>query len=641
MGIKTDINDTVKKITQKLEKYETKISKIISEIDNSKEVSNLYYSSKIKELNGLWTEMKVTFSELLTPELRKGYNKSISDGVSRIKNYKITFSKKTETAIKKLKTKTLLNSDYSARTFKNILNDSISAFVTGIEQGKKTFLRFLNETQQLAISEKTINEQIVKGIIEKGSVNAAKKNIKDKLKSQLEDGKIITIIDKNGKPRNYNVRDYAELVARTKLINAQAQGTIDIAREVNQDLVQVSNHNTDCDVCGEIEGRVFSISGNDPDFDPLDFEFPLHPNCYDKTTDILTKRGWINIMNVEKNDLCLSLNLNTLNLEWIKIIKLIKTYEKEMLRFFSRYIDICVTKNHNMIYQNDTNRKKKNNKFEFVKAIDVFQKKSGRFISGCNWNGEKDNIDNLLFEFYGYYLSEGSIYKPKDKNTYYIQISQSEEKNKNKYNKIINCLEKLFPKKHLCKDIQSIRFYDKKLGETLAQLGKSENKYIPDFILNANKDKIRIFLDAFRLGDGSERKRFSNFLNFEIIEKTYFTSSKKMADQLSELILKVEKRPSFYINKTKGKEINFKNGKYKINNDVYVIRECNSIFHNLFNLKFENIKYNDFAYCVELEKNNTLYTRRNGKCLWSGNCRHTLTVIFREIIEKYGVEKYA
>lgn len=295
MGIKSDINNTAKKITEKLERHEIKISKIISDIDNSKELSNIYYSSKIKELNGLYTEMKVIFAELLTPALRKGYSKSVSDEISRIKNYKMTFRKKTEKAIKKLNTKTLLNSDYSARTFKNILNDSIGAFVSGVEQGKKTFLRYINETQQLAISEDTINKQIAKGIIEKGSVNAAKKNLKDKLKKQLEDGKIITIIDKNGKPRNYNIRDYAELVARTKLINAQAQGTLDIAREVNQDLVQVSSHNTECEVCGPIEGRVFSISGNDPDFDPLDFEFPLHPNCRHTLTvifrEIIEKYG--------------------------------------------------------------------------------------------------------------------------------------------------------------------------------------------------------------------------------------------------------------------------------------------------------------------------------------------------------------
>jgi hypothetical protein len=158
--------------------------------------------------------------------------------------------------------------------------------------------------------------------------------------------------------------------------------------------------------------------------------------------------------------------------------------------------------------------------------------------------------------------------------------------------------------------------------------------------MESSRDKIKIFLDAFRLGDGSTRIRNDKYLKCQIEERSYFTSSKRMADQISELILKIGKRPSFYIQKTKDKKQKFLNGEYIINNDLYIIRECNSIYHSLYNMKYEEIEYNDLAYCVELEKNNTLYTMRNGRCIWSGNCKHTLTVVFRELLEKYGVENY-
>ena len=39
------------------------------------------------------------------------------------------------------------------------------------------------------------------------------------------------------------------------------------------------------------------------------------------------------------------------------------------------------------------------------------------------------------------------------------------------------------------------------------------------------------------------------------------------------------------------------------------------------NIKKEIVKYSDYAYCVDIEKFHTLLTRRNGKVLWSGNCR--------------------
>lgn len=40
-----------------------------------------------------------------------------------------------------------------------------------------------------------------------------------------------------------------------------------------------------------------------------------------------------------------------------------------------------------------------------------------------------------------------------------------------------------------------------------------------------------------------------------------------------------------------------------------------------FNSEPKIQSYNDYVYCVELERNHTLLVRRNGKIVWSGNCR--------------------
>lgn len=72
---------------------------------------------------------------------------------------------------------------------------------------------------------------------------------------------------------------YAELVARTKIIEASSQSVIATAVETGSDLVQISSHNTKTPLCAEYEGKIFSISGKDPDFPMLDAEPPFHPNC--------------------------------------------------------------------------------------------------------------------------------------------------------------------------------------------------------------------------------------------------------------------------------------------------------------------------------------------------------------------------
>ena len=40
-------------------------------------------------------------------------------------------------------------------------------------------------------------------------------------------------------------------------------------------------------------------------------------------------------------------------------------------------------------------------------------------------------------------------------------------------------------------------------------------------------------------------------------------------------------------------------------------------------MEIKDIFYNDYVYCVEVKKYNTLLVRRNGKICWSGNCRST------------------
>jgi hypothetical protein len=74
----------------------------------------------------------------------------------------------------------------------------------------------------------------------------------------------------------------------------------------------------------------------------------------------------------------------------------------------------------------------------------------------------------------------------------------------------------------------------------------------------------------------------------------------------------------------------FKNGTYKINNDVYKISECSNQYVGLQNMEIKEVEYNDMVYCVELEKFHTLLTKRNGKVIWNGNCRHSITIYVKD-----------
>lgn len=175
--------------------------------------------------------------------------------------------------------KTTINTNHAKQSLQSILNDAVASFNTGLSVGQTSMLRLASVTQQIAISEARVNKAVAQGFIEEGSAIGSKQALRDALLQKAIDGKYITIVNKNGDSVQYNIDSYAEMVARTKLIEASSMAVIDTAQEVGADLVQVSSHNTRCEECAEYEGKIFSISGSDPDFPALDAAPPFHPNC--------------------------------------------------------------------------------------------------------------------------------------------------------------------------------------------------------------------------------------------------------------------------------------------------------------------------------------------------------------------------
>jgi intein/homing endonuclease len=305
-----------------------------------------------------------------------------------------------------------------------------------------------------------------------------------------------------------------------------------------------------------------------------------------------------------------------------------------MIHFTSKNFDLLVTPEHDMFVKRRERKWTNKRNWEFIKAKDVINETM--FYRSSEWSGYETkvlNINNQILltedfaEFMGWWLSEGSFNRNK------INISQSKEVNPDKWERIVELSNKLSNQVWAGKN--AIQLKNDSLYEYLKSnnFGKANTKYIPNEIKILSPRYLRLFLNAYVLGDGHKRKcknyKQANFRD-EII---YTTSSKRMADDLGELILKVGHRPSYYLNKTKGKEIKYRNGYYKTNNDIWIIRECysqTSILDPKTGIIKKEVDYNDNVYCVELEKYHTLLARRNGKVTWTGNCRCSWTPVEKE-----------
>lgn len=79
--------------------------------------------------------------------------------------------------------------------------------------------------------------------------------------------------------RNYNIKSYSKMVARTRLRHVQSQATRNSCAQYGHDIVEISNHGTETELCQEFEGNIYSLTGSTPGYDVLPEEPPFHPNC--------------------------------------------------------------------------------------------------------------------------------------------------------------------------------------------------------------------------------------------------------------------------------------------------------------------------------------------------------------------------
>jgi len=97
---------------------------------------------------------------------------------------------------------------------------------------------------------------------------------------RFSDSGIAAFIDKQG--RRWAMPSYAEMATRTGFVQANLQGTTDRMNELDQDLCYVTEHPKECEKCRPWEGKILSMSGNNPNYPSLAearSEGLFHPRC--------------------------------------------------------------------------------------------------------------------------------------------------------------------------------------------------------------------------------------------------------------------------------------------------------------------------------------------------------------------------
>jgi len=508
------------------------------------------------------------------------------------------------------------------------------------ERGGQSTLNKLNSDKTFELEDKTIIKQINKRakkvikMVDKTTQDWIARTIEEGLNNNLTSFEIAKLLGNEAK-RQAKIR--ADKIAENEAVLAMGEIEEEIFKRNNIKKKKwiSSRDEITCPVCLANE-EAGAIPVGDP-FPSGHLNIPAHIACYDKETEVYTDRGWLLFKNLRGNEKILSLNPKDFSIEWLKPQKYIAyKFEGRLIHFNSNQTDLMVTPNHDMLVgiRNRT-KDRKYLDWRIEPAERVIEYSEFRIPKWVNWEGSSPSkirlgnkeVDTETYcKFMGYYLSEGSTTK-RSERSYQIKIPQCHKGN---LLKIYEDIKNLPWKVNMGKE--AIYIADRGLGIELMKYGRSHQRHVPPKIKGMNKELIKIFLDAYILGDGYIQKG-RTWKGYRFSDSTKIvTSSKKMAGDLGELILKSGKTPSFHTRKAKGKIQEFRNGKYKINHDFHIISVLshkNAYFSkNQKGTKINSVYYNDFVYDVELPRNHILWVRRNGKVIWSGNCRCIVLPIF-------------
>lgn len=343
--------------------------------------------------------------------------------------------------------------------------------------------------------------------------------------------------------------------------------------------------------------------------------------CHVEGTEVLTEKGWVDFSNYNGTDLLATMNPVTQMMEYQAPIKNhVFDHDSEIIYSTHKRVEFGVTPNHRMLVRKwDESKRKLSDDFTFTTAdkmgwycglphapkgfigtdyvelaIEGDRSYDGddfiamiSLIVSDGWAGGVEKTKNAVsfacFADHRYEMVKALAYRVGFKE---------QPGRKGVYTR--------WDAGALAEWIRKNCYHSSSLGAT--------SKKIPDFIKWASSRQIKHFLTMY--GDQNHKKDNGH----------YFSTSKRLIDDLQELCLRVGKRGFIYTTEPKDSLVESTGQIIHANHKMYHLNVA--VGEQLSIDKKENIEkehYKGPVYCATVP-NSTLITRRKGGLLISGNC---------------------
>jgi thymidylate synthase (FAD) len=338
--------------------------------------------------------------------------------------------------------------------------------------------------------------------------------------------------------------------------------------------------------------------------------------CFDDATDVLTADGWKSWPDITGEEVFATRSRDG-RLEYQPALRLVrKELRGHMIGFKGMSLDLLVTPDHRVLAEQMTTRAGRNNpEFRLRPAHSVLWR-SHRHVATASWSGplyahftfDAGRIPAAPFmRLLGFFIGDGGL--PRSNH---ITFNLRKER------------ELRFLRKTAAEAGLETKTWGKQIalpvGPKMRQVfadcyAANGEKVIPRPVLTLDRGLLSALFEGLLESDGSRTHRASGSERH-----TYYTTSRALADGVQELALKLGRSASVRPHKFERGEGRFgKKPRWRVT--VYSGRNsapalCRTRSDAASQMGVEN--YDGTIHCVEVP-NHTLYVRRNGYPVWSGN----------------------
>ncbi|MFA5387861.1 MAG: phage minor capsid protein [Candidatus Paceibacterota bacterium] len=248
--------ENVQKLTQI---FKTAYASIVKEIETATDWGVGNRKAILSQVEQTLQGLGVDVQDFLQENLPEYYKKGAKQAVEQLDN---------------------IGADISVKTgFNRVHNEAIAALVDDASRAFGESMTGVARSAQLLlgkVSRETLTQKIAEGVIG----GKARREVGKIIKGTLREQGLDALIDKAG--HSWTLDRYADMLYRTKVVEARNRGLINRMVENDYDLVQVSSHPDTCPTCATWQGKILSARGQTkgyPTVAEAEADGLFHPNC--------------------------------------------------------------------------------------------------------------------------------------------------------------------------------------------------------------------------------------------------------------------------------------------------------------------------------------------------------------------------